>query len=200
MRLISSAGLAKLVTPHVLRHSFGTDLIHSGTNVVTVAELLGHASLDSTRIYTAHRRRPRRRHQPAHHRPLSAPLEDCPGRQPGNMPVRSCGGSLKENQSCRHVNTTRSPGSKSSRKPIWISSNQIPNGGVGLRKVRTWPFFTWSAQRPLLADAPRPCAVIAQRLPRPSGMIIALAQPLVVWPITRVNSTTFEAAAPCWTW
>jgi site-specific recombinase XerD len=40
------------VTPHVLRHQFGTDLIRAGVDVVTVAELLGHASLDSTRIYT----------------------------------------------------------------------------------------------------------------------------------------------------
>ncbi|GIF01580.1 tyrosine-type recombinase/integrase [Paractinoplanes rishiriensis] len=47
-----TAGLAELVTPHVLRHSFGTDLVRSGVDLVTVAELLGHASLDSTRIYT----------------------------------------------------------------------------------------------------------------------------------------------------
>jgi integrase/recombinase XerC len=47
-----TGGLADLVTPHVLRHSFATDLIRAGTDVVTVAELLGHASLDSTRIYT----------------------------------------------------------------------------------------------------------------------------------------------------
>jgi integrase/recombinase XerC len=46
------AGLADLVTPHVLRHTFGTDLVRAGTDLVTVAELLGHASLDSTRIYT----------------------------------------------------------------------------------------------------------------------------------------------------
>jgi site-specific recombinase XerD len=46
------AGLADVVTPHVLRHQFGTDLIRAGVDVVTVAELLGHASLDSTRIYT----------------------------------------------------------------------------------------------------------------------------------------------------
>ena len=50
--IAAAAGLADLVTPHVLRHTFGTDLIRSGTDVVTVAELLGHASLDSTRIYT----------------------------------------------------------------------------------------------------------------------------------------------------
>ena len=47
-----AAGLADQVTPHVLRHTFGTDLVRAGTDLVTVAELLGHASLDSTRIYT----------------------------------------------------------------------------------------------------------------------------------------------------
>lgn len=47
-----AAGLEEVVTPHVLRHTFGTDLIRAGTDVVTVAELMGHASLDSTRIYT----------------------------------------------------------------------------------------------------------------------------------------------------
>jgi hypothetical protein len=35
-----------------VRHIFATDLTRAGTDLVTVAELLGHASLDSTRIYT----------------------------------------------------------------------------------------------------------------------------------------------------
>ena len=46
-----TAGLAERITPHVLRHSFGTDLVRSGADLATVAELLGHTSLDSTRIY-----------------------------------------------------------------------------------------------------------------------------------------------------
>lgn len=50
--IASDAGLETVVTPHVLRHTFGTDLVRGGTDLVTVAELLGHASLDSTRIYT----------------------------------------------------------------------------------------------------------------------------------------------------
>jgi integrase/recombinase XerC len=50
--IASDAGLDAVVTPHVLRHTFGTDLVRGGTDLVTVAELLGHASLDSTRIYT----------------------------------------------------------------------------------------------------------------------------------------------------
>ncbi len=39
-------------TRYMLRHTFGTDLVRSGVDLVTVAELLGHASLDSTGIYT----------------------------------------------------------------------------------------------------------------------------------------------------
>ncbi len=50
--IAAAAALSDIVTPHVLRHTFGTDLIRGGTDLVTVAELLGHASLDSTRIYT----------------------------------------------------------------------------------------------------------------------------------------------------
>ncbi len=47
-----AAGIEDAVTPHVLRHTFATDLARAGTDLVTVAELLGHASIDSTRIYT----------------------------------------------------------------------------------------------------------------------------------------------------
>lgn len=50
--IAAAAGLADLVTPHMLRHTFATDIIRTGTDIVTVAELLGHASLESTRIYT----------------------------------------------------------------------------------------------------------------------------------------------------
>jgi integrase/recombinase XerC len=38
--------------PHVLRHTFGTQLVRAGVDLVIVAELMGHARLDTTRIYT----------------------------------------------------------------------------------------------------------------------------------------------------
>jgi integrase/recombinase XerC len=38
--------------PHVLRHTFGTQLVRGEVDLVTVAELMGHARLDTTRIYT----------------------------------------------------------------------------------------------------------------------------------------------------
>ncbi|MDQ8207711.1 integron integrase [Coraliomargarita sp. SDUM461003] len=45
------AGIAKRVTSHVLRHSFATLLMRNGTDVCQVQELLGHANLETTRIY-----------------------------------------------------------------------------------------------------------------------------------------------------
>ena len=45
------AGLARSVTPHQLRHAFGSNLVDAGGTVDEVQELLGHASLSSTEVY-----------------------------------------------------------------------------------------------------------------------------------------------------
>src|SRR5450755_3328989 len=57
---------------HILRHTFATTLIRGGTDLVIVAEPLGHSRLDTVRVYTpTHSPRPSQSTRTATHRPLT---------------------------------------------------------------------------------------------------------------------------------
>lgn len=66
------AGIHKAVNPHILRHSFATEMMHAGTDIRSIQELLGHKNIQTTQRYL--------HALPAGHRGLISPMDRSPSK------------------------------------------------------------------------------------------------------------------------